>query len=700
MVRYLYSRKNQEFHLPHGGGSRSEKAFPAIRAFGRISAYGTVFLWLIVVIAVPVSGATGPGLFFVMHDDLPPYEFTDARGQPSGYAYDLIQTLAKHTGLNITIIPEEEFGSGADPGPGQAFILPVFTRGSATGPLYISEPVRAVQYKLYARDIPGAPQEIMPGDMVIIPRSGSFPPSLFSGDLFLVAGADTPSDAFARLNMKGGDFALVEDLQGSGLLKHAGFQGIRAVNGFREEGAYTLMVVDSTGLYLPLIDEGIRDLRESGEMDLLATRWFTPVGEEEGGSPLLFYLFTPIALIALVVVSWSLAMRYQVAKKTSELESELQERCRAEDELSRARNQLDSIINSIADPVFVKDRDHRWILLNDAYCRFMGYGRDDLIGRSDYDFFPREEADVFWQKDEFVFETGRENINEENFTDASNNRHIIATKKALYNDPSGRKYIVGVIRDITGQKEFEEHLKKFNEELERRVSERTSALQRANRDLESFTYSVSHDLRAPLRAIDGFSSILLTEAGSRLSEPETGLLEKIRKNTQQMGNLIDDLLNFSRIGRKELSKTLTSPSEIARGVLDQLRAEQKGRDVRITLENLPACKADPVLLHQVYYNLISNSLKFTRNVNPVLIDIGSVLMEGKTAYFVKDNGIGFDMRYREVIFKPFQQLQSTPDYEGTGVGLAIVHRIITRHGGRIWPESEPGKGSTFFFTLE
>jgi PAS domain S-box-containing protein len=682
-----------------GGGTRSEGASPAIQSYEKVFSYGT-FLFFVFIIAVPVSAANGPGLYFVMHDNLPPYEFTDDKGQPTGYAYDLIQALARDTGLHIIVLSEDEFGSTTNPGPGQVLILPVFTRGSLAELPSISEPIRVVQYRLYTRDEPGVHTELLPGDMVIIPRSGSFHPSLYTGDLYLVAGADTPSDAFARLNMKGGDFALVEGLQGTDLLKHGGFRGIRAVDNFAEEGVYTLLIVDPDGLYLPLIEEGIQDLRVSGEMNLLATRWFMPVEEEKEGSPLLFYLFTPIALIALVAFSWTRAMRYQVTKKTAELETELRERRHAEEELSRARNQLDSIINSIADPVFVKDRDHRWILLNDAICRFLGHTREELIGRSDYDFFPREEADVFWQKDELVFETGQENVNEETITDASYTPHIIATKKALYIDPTGQKYIVGVIRDVTDQKKFEETLKKFNEELERRVGERTSALLRANRDLESFTYSVSHDLRAPLRAIDGFSSILMTESVSRLTESETALLAKIRKNTQQMGNLIDDLLNFSRIGRKELKKTMTSPTEIVRSALDQLWAERKGRDVRITLGDLPDCSADPALLHQVYYNLLSNSLKFTRNIEHVLIDVGSISRDGKTVYFVKDNGIGFDMRYSDVIFKPFQQLQSSPDYEGTGVGLAIVHGIISRHGGRIWPESEPGKGSTFFFTLE
>ena len=667
----------------------------------RMFRYGVVLLSLLLILGNSACGERETGLFFVMHENLPPYEFLDIEGRPSGYSPELIQVLARKTGLNITILTEHEAEEVLGPGAGKALIFPVFTKGTPRDRPYVSEPILGVQYWLYSRDDLGGSRNLQSGDVIIIPRSGSPDPAILIPEGYRIAEADTPADAAVRLEMELGDFALIEHMQASYLLKNGGIRGINVVEGYSEAGAYTLLTSDGGALYLPLLDDGLRDLRESGELDLLATRWFTPLDQNGlDKSSLFLYLFTPVVLIVLAAFSWSRAMRYQVAKKTRELETELRNRRRAEEELSNARNSLDSIINSIADPVFVKDRNHRWILLNDAFCRFMGCRRDELIGKSDIDFFPRVGADIFGHKDELVFETGEENITEENFTDALNCRHTIVTKKALYTDSSGQKYIVGVIRDITDRKQLEEDLKKFNEELERRVRERTCALQSANREMESFTYSVSHDLRAPLRAIDGYSSLLLNEAGDELTKSEFRLISKIRENTWQMGNLIDDLLNFSRVGRKELNKEVISPSQIIETVLEELRGEREGRDIRFEIGDLPPCYADPQLLRQVYYNILENALKFTRNRDPARIEIGAFSREGKTVYFVKDNGIGFDMKYSETIFKPFHQLHSTPAYEGTGVGLAIVYRIVTRHGGSVWPESEPGKGATFFFTLE
>jgi PAS domain S-box-containing protein len=666
-----------------------------------VTRYGIVLLSLLLFLGVSASAEGETGLFFIMHENLPPYEFLDHEGRPSGFSYDLIQALASKTGLNITILTEPEAEAVIGPGAGRALILPVFTKGISTDRPYLSDPIMRVQYWLYSRDDPGRSRNLQPGDVIIIPRNGSPDPTVLVHEEYRIVEADTPVDALVRLKMERGDFALIEHMQASYLQKYGGIQGITIVEGYSEAGAYTFRTSEAGELYLPILDEGLRDLQESGELDLIATRWFTPLNQDGlSESSLFLYLFTPVALIVLVAFTWSRAMRYQVAKKTRELETELRNRRRVEEELNNARNSLNSIINSIADPVFVKDQNHRWILVNDAFCRSMGYTRNELIGKSDYDFFPGEEADVSWQKDDLVFETGEETINEENLTDALNNRHIIVTKKALYTDSSGQKYVVGVIRDITERKQLEENLKKFSEDLERRVSERTYALQSANREMESFTYSVSHDLRAPLRAIDGYSSLLLTEAGNELTKSEFRLISKIRENTRQMGKLIDDLLNFSRVGRKELNKEVVSPLTIIENVLEELRGEREGRDVRFEIGDLPPCYADPKLLRQVYYNILENALKFTRNRDPALIGIGAFSREGKTVYFVKDNGIGFDMKYDEMIFKPFHQLHTTPVYGGTGVGLAIVHRIITRHGGSVWPESEPDKGTTFFFTLD
>jgi PAS domain S-box-containing protein len=259
--------------------------------------------------------------------------------------------------------------------------------------------------------------------------------------------------------------------------------------------------------------------------------------------------------------------------------------------------------------------------------------------------------------------------------------------------------IRGILVDITQLKQVEADIRHLNEELEMRVAERTRDLEAANRELDSFSYSVSHDLRAPLRAIDGFSMILLHEYAKVLPKEITSYLEKIRENTQRMGVLIDDLLNFSRMSRLPLNRFLVDPSSIAREAYDEFRLETVGRKIDLVIKEMPVCSADPALLNRVYTNLLSNALKFTRGRDVARIEVGSLTKDRKTIYYVKDNGIGFDMKYAQKLFGVFQRLHDDPSIEGTGVGLAIVERIIHRHGGEIWAESVPGEGTTFFFTL-
>jgi signal transduction histidine kinase len=235
---------------------------------------------------------------------------------------------------------------------------------------------------------------------------------------------------------------------------------------------------------------------------------------------------------------------------------------------------------------------------------------------------------------------------------------------------------------------------------ERLLHTRTAELEEANQELEAFSYSVSHDLRWPLRAIDGYSRILIDEYGSRLDPKAQRYLHSMRASTQQMDRLVEDLLAFSRLGRQPLKRQHADVAELARLALGELESQTEGRSVDINIETLPPSSADPALLKQVFVNLLHNALKFTRTRPHAIISVTYQDRDGIGVYSVQDNGIGFDMKYVDKAFGVFQRLHKPEEYEGTGVGLAIVHRIISRHGGRIWAEAEVDKGATFYFTLQ
>jgi signal transduction histidine kinase len=228
------------------------------------------------------------------------------------------------------------------------------------------------------------------------------------------------------------------------------------------------------------------------------------------------------------------------------------------------------------------------------------------------------------------------------------------------------------------------------------LRERTDELEVTNRELESFSYSVSHDLRAPLRAIDGFSRIILEEHVENLPPEGQRYLGLVRDNAQQMGQLVDNLLSFSRLGRQPLKKQPVAPGELVQQVVASARESLNGRQVEFTIGNLPPAHADSNLLRQVFVNLIDNALKFTRGRETAVIEVGATADDG---YYVRDNGVGFDMRYADKLFGVFQRLHRAEDFEGVGAGLAIVQRIIHRHGGKVWAEAEVDRGATFYFTL-
>jgi signal transduction histidine kinase len=260
--------------------------------------------------------------------------------------------------------------------------------------------------------------------------------------------------------------------------------------------------------------------------------------------------------------------------------------------------------------------------------------------------------------------------------------------------------VASVYTDITSLKQREAALRQLTEELESKVAERTAELAAANKELEAFAYSVSHDLRAPLRGIDGFSQVLVAEHGEKLDPEARRLLGRIRAGAQRMGHLITDLLGLSRVARSVVQSTGVDLSGLARGVVDELKAEAAGRAVEWRIEPGMTVRGDPGLLRIVLANLLGNALKYTRDAVPARIECGVSRRSGYVVeIFVRDNGVGFDMAYADRLFQPFQRLHAAHEFEGSGIGLATVQRVIAKHGSEIRGEGRPGAGATFYFTL-
>ena len=392
-----------------------------------------------------------------------------------------------------------------------------------------------------------------------------------------------------------------------------------------------------------------------------------------------------------------LALVSAARSRTAQLRAETA-RLHADEDAQR----LLQVIDNTSAVIYMRDRDGRYLLVNRRYEELFGVKREEIVGMSDFDLFPADVAAEFRANDLKALARGAA-IQFEETAPHHDGPHAYITVKYPITDAAGDHYaICGISTDINDLKRAEAEAKSLNAGLEARVRERTAELEASTRELDAFAYSVSHDLRAPLRAVAGFSELLLEDYAAGLDETGRDYLGRVVAATSRMSRLIDDLLALSRATRVELSWRPVDLTAIAQRVLADLRATDPGPDrpIELIVEQGLCATGDPALLELALQNLIGNAWKVTAKQDKALIHIGADrLPDGARAFFIRDTGAGFDMRYADKLFIPFQRLHSREDFAGSGIGLAIVGRIIARHGGRIWAEGHPERGAVFRFVL-
>lgn len=374
---------------------------------------------------------------------------------------------------------------------------------------------------------------------------------------------------------------------------------------------------------------------------------------------------------------------------------DITQRKNAEEKLIQSEKIYKTIASSIPGTVIcLLDADYRYFLIEGDMLDKLGYSKEKLLGNKAEDALSPELFENVRGSFEKVFkgETVTWETRRHGFDTVSRFISLKDENNVVY-------AMMTVAIDVTELKNAQRDISELNRNLEERIVRRTEQLKKSNEELEAFSYSISHDLRAPLRGIIGFSSILADEYASRLDDEAKRITSVIKGSAEKMGQLIDDLLNFSKIGRLEINKMVIHTNDMVGEVINELTLLRSGNTIEWVVPTLLDCHVDVSMIRQVWINLVSNAMKYSEKTRKPKIEIGSFMHHGQAAFFVKDNGAGFNEKYKSKLFKVFQRLHSSKEFEGTGVGLAIVEKIISKHGGRVWAEAEVNKGAVFYFSL-
>lgn len=376
---------------------------------------------------------------------------------------------------------------------------------------------------------------------------------------------------------------------------------------------------------------------------------------------------------------------------------DISERKEFEERIIQTNVFLDTVLENIPNMIFIKDASElRFVRVNKAGEKLLGLSRSELIGKNDHDFFPISEADFFAKKDREVLDKKVVlDIPEERIHTLNGIRWLHTIKICITDEAGKPLYLMGISEDVTERKMKEDIISELSRDVEKKMMQLTAM----NQDLESFTYSVSHDLRAPLRAIDGYSRILGEDYSDKLDENGKRVISVVLDNTKRMSQLIDDLLAFSKLSREGIQKNRVNMQNLVGSTVTELEKAFPEKSKMINIDSLPDAFGDESMLLQVWANLIGNALKYSSTRAEPNISISAEQTDSEIIYSIKDNGVGFSMAYYDKLFGVFQRLHSIGEFEGTGVGLAIVQRIVHRHNGRVWAVSRVDEGAAFYFSL-
>lgn len=380
--------------------------------------------------------------------------------------------------------------------------------------------------------------------------------------------------------------------------------------------------------------------------------------------------------------------------------TDLSERVAAEQMLRESEQRYRTMFEKAPEGVWIINADARTIEVNQHLCKLLGYSAAEMNGQTPFDFVDAENSLIFETQKQLRAKTTSRNYEIALRHKDGHNIPVTFSATNLYNNEDGSLMaVLAFVTDISERKAHEREMQRFNDELECRVAERTHALDIANHELEAFSYSVSHDLRTPLRAINGFSHALVEEYSHLLDDNGKDYLARVRTGSERMAELIQKLLELAHLSRHEINSVPVNLSAIATEIAAELRIGDAARQVEWNIAPDVRTNGDAALFRVVLLNLLGNAWKYTSKCNVAQIEFGVEESHGRRAGFVRDNGAGFDMAHADKLFEAFQRLHSAADYPGSGIGLATVARIIRRHGGEVWAEGRPGEGATFFFTL-